>query len=423
MLSGYVLRYLFNFGWSESYIRYLNEKIKVNDLNKTLLIYRLSIQFLVILLFFGIGPDFWCNKLFGNFTWSNSLIAILIDFVARENLLFFETRYRVKNEKIILFHAGMIIFFNNFFFLFFLKYDLGINGIVWSISSLSNLIVLIILIAVDNKWLFKGVFSFKIFNKLNYYGLPLVPAGLTVMSINASDRYMLNWLLPSDEGLLAVGQYALAMKFIGILTLFSAGFSVFLEPYYLDLFNRNKKQLKEKVKKFFVYYVLLLSIAIVPILLIVPILYQNYLIDFSNGYLVVPIMMASMLSYVVGDYFCIGIALYEKSSIRAYAGLAVLIVNLSLNYILIPEFGIFGAVLATFISNVAYVYILLKSSNSLYPIDYNFSFWIIMISLLIGWTFIYNYLPTFSIIYGLFLITYLIYVFFNNNVYYVFRRK
>lgn len=407
-LFGTALRYLSHIGWGDAYMRFYHEKsICHADLTKTLVIYRLGVQGFVAVTISIIGLPFLSEHLFNDTNWSSALLAIILVFFANENLLFYETRYRAENRQraYVTLQIFLIVLQLIIILPLFLYFKLGVHAIVWGLA-IAHLMVLSALVSGDNRWIRRGSFNITILKQVLRYGMPLVPAGLAVLAITAADRFMLNWLLPETEGLLAVGQYALAMKFVGVLALLNAGFQIFWAPHALQVYH-SRQDAPRHFARVFIFYVLVLAVTMTAILLLVPWLYDVWLTDYSGGQAVIPILMASMLAYVVGDYFCLGISFRKRNEIRAYAGGLALALNLVMNFLFIPSSGVLGAALATLISNGVYVGILMFWSVRLYAVPYNFGVWVTAIFVLAGWSWVYIQWPDLSLVYGLIVAFYL----------------
>ena len=69
--------------------------------------------------------------------------------------------------------------------------------------------------------------------------------------------------------------------------------------------------------------------------------------EFSDGYVVVPLLILSTVLASIAGYFTYGIQIRKKSQYRLYINLFAVAINCLLNLALIPAYGIIGAGLAT----------------------------------------------------------------------------
>ena len=83
---------------------------------------------------------------------------------------------------------------------------------------------------------------------------------------------------------------------------------------------------------------------------------RQFLIIFSteeiaaNGYFVLPFVACSILLYGVSHFFTQILLLVKKTKITGYIWLSTAVLNLLLNIIFIPAYGIFGAALTTLVA-------------------------------------------------------------------------
>ncbi|GAB6265207.1 MAG: hypothetical protein STSR0001_06520 [Methanothrix sp.] len=182
---------------------------------------------------------------------------------------------------------------------------------------------------------------------------------------------MIGYFLGSDQ----VGIYS-ASYTLGYLIYFiySPISSIFL-PTITQLYDRNQKdKLIVYLKCILKIYLFLaipslfgLTVFAKPILLI---LTTN---EISEGYLLVPIIAIGSLLFSIGIFFSDILILFKKTKITSYIFGTAAIINLILNFILIPMIGILGAAIATvltffilssFFVLISYKYLAIKIEKS-----------------------------------------------------------
>ena len=390
MLSifGLFLQYLFHMGWSSAYMRlYQEEDIDTNSLTRTLLGSRIIIQTLLIFCSFLIGLNFLSDLIVNDEELSLLILWIILTYIVREFLLFFETKYRVLDNAYSFCFLNISHSLLQFIFIYYLMIinNMGITGFFLGLL-VSCSIVLTIIFLIDYKWLLVGKFKSSIFKRCLKYGLPLMPAALAMFFMTSGDRYMLKFLMPENLGLKEVGIYALAFKFVQILMVFSAPFSIWWAPYVYR--NYKKDGILKVFKSVYTTYILLIFLVSIFICIILEPVVGKFFKSYSDILPIVPLLISGFLIYNICDYFCIGIDIAERTEIRMYSGLAALFTNIVLNLILIPIFGGIGAAAATLISYFLYGIILMLKSQKFYYVPYPLkllffcSIWLVFASLI-----------------------------------------
>lgn len=230
--------------------------------------------------------------------------------------------------------------------LFLVVLKLGINGYILAIIASDFLSVVFLFSAAK---LHKHI-TFRIEDKstsiaMLKYSIPLIPTMVFWWITNVSDRYIVAYML----GTQANGLYAISYKIPTIIILVS---SIFTEAWKLSIVTEGKADQRERFfTNVFKSYSSIMFIAasglISLIKVITKVLVSN---SFYTSWKYVPfLIMATTFSCLVT--FLGSIYMVEKKSgltlVTTFAGA---LVNVILNFLLIPRFGVNGAAFATFIS-------------------------------------------------------------------------
>jgi len=370
LLFGTFLQYFFHFGWNSAFVRlYKEEDITTSDLTYTLLYFRLSISVLLLSLTAFIGANqisVWLThgKSYGSAVW-----GIVLIYITKEFLLFYESRYRIEgsSKNFMWLNIGQTVCQAILVLLFLVMFDGGLTGLIWG-QALGLLVVLIVIVVHNFPWKKNGYFDREILKRTLSFGLPLVPAAVAMFLVTSSDRYMISWLIGGENGINQVAYYSFAYKIVALMALASSGFSVFWGPYvYANYRHPDSGYFFSFVFRNYVQVLFILSLVILSALPYIFLYFPRY----RPGMILMPILLAGYLIYQVGDYFCVGIGIQEKTSIRAVAGLWTAFVNIVLNLILIPQIGALGASVATLVSYIWYVAILMYKSQQLFFVPYS----------------------------------------------------
>ena len=198
-----------------------------------------------------------------------------------------------------------------------------------------------------------GVISFKGIltpGALLRKSMPYALLGLLMVVYNRIDAVFLERLLPN--GAKAAGIYAQSFRFFDAITMISVLFASLLLPMFAKLIAR-----KESIKPLInlAFSILFTGTVILAIDLIVfakPILDVMYKELYPESVQVFILLMLSIipvsLTYIFGSLLTADGRLYD---LNIFAGFT-LVVNVSLNLVLIPEFGVVGAALTALISQI-----------------------------------------------------------------------
>lgn len=250
------------------------------------------------------------------------------------------------------------------FFVVWLKQ--GIIGI-YKGYIYSNLIILIYLIIINNKS-YRIEFDKNMFKNMFKFSSGLLACNISATILTLSDRYFLAGYRNYSEA----GIYSIGYKF-GMLIdpLFISPFKSIFTPFKFE--TCKDKDAEEKfIDMFNKYHFLGLFI-----LLCISI-YSRVTIDmfttkeFINAYKIVPLILFSYFVYGENEFYTLGIQIRNKTYLTSVIMLIGGVLNIILNIILIPSYGMYGAAIATVISYVTINLINMIFSNKLYKVKYNF---------------------------------------------------
>lgn len=200
--------------------------------------------------------------------------------------------------------------------------------------------------------------------KLFRFSVPLLIFLFFNFIIMWTDTLMLGHFRTSNE----VGVYNAAMKTALLTGMILLSFNAIFAPMISDLYN--KKQL-EKLQSLFKTVTKWIYTMSLPIFLLIALLPKEIMgifgEEFVLGYKSLFILaFAQLISASVGSVGTV-LAMSGKQDIVMYNTLGICIVNIILNYILIPIYGITGAAIASGLSTIIFnlvmlleVYLLLK---------------------------------------------------------------
>lgn len=224
----------------------------------------------------------------------------------------------------------------------FLK--LGIEGVFIGILIAHSFSLALLLFPILKR--LQAKFSSELLKKLLSFGIAVIPAGLALWIMDLADRFFINHYLGFEE----VGIYSLVYKFgialsIGLVAPFQLAWPTFS---FSIAKNSDAKETYTKVLSYF----LIISLGLIS--LFIAFGEQGILILGNKNYLSgLNLILPITLSYVcLGAHYIIVTGLHIKEKSKWYPLLIALpaLLNVGLNFALIPEHGILGAAIATLAS-------------------------------------------------------------------------
>ena len=199
------------------------------------------------------------------------------------------------------------------------------------------------------------------------FGLPFLPSALLFVIVGFSDRWLIKFFLNVD----AVGVYGTGYKLGSIMSLAVTAFNLNWQPYYL---KQNDTKMLENIGSYAILGFVFIFTALIFVVDVLVFLNINniYLIgeNFREGIVVVP--------YIALGYFFYGIYILQSPSIflknKQNWGMCFWIIaaalNIILNIIMIPKYGIVGAGTASALSYFIMMLLIIKKNKEWFPMHY-----------------------------------------------------
>jgi O-antigen/teichoic acid export membrane protein len=261
--------------------------------------------------------------------------------------------YRIINISINIFLNIYLILILNW----------GIEAIM--ISNLIASAVSLMLVSITIIKNFKLKFHTILFKRMLKFGLPFLPAGFAVMLVQVIDVPILEKL----TDLQTVGIYKANYKLGIFMMLYVNMFQFAWQPFFLQ--NAKEPNAKEMFSKVLTYFTLVGSIILVVLSLFITDLAQIKIAGFSlvgsqywAGLQIVPIILLAYLINGMYSVFSAGIYIEEKSIYVPFITGTGALVNVVVNFLLIPVLSFTGAAIATlasyFVMALGYYYVTQK---------------------------------------------------------------
>ncbi len=237
---------------------------------------------------------------------------------------------------------------------------------VWQATVIGELVVLALLMpyAYKNS---KPVLQFSILKEMLAYGFPLMLASVSGVLLATVDRYMLS----SMSGLEKTGVYSLGFRIANTLkVVITASLGRALSPIKMKrMDHKNNCRIYSKMNTYssFVFMVCLIALNLFSLELI-KIFSSSKLYWQANT--IVPIIGFSLLFGLLKDNTLVGLNIVKKTKIIGLLIFLASLINIGFNLLLIPYLDIYGAALASLISQIFFFVCSTYAAQKAYPIPY-----------------------------------------------------
>lgn len=253
--------------------------------------------------------------------------------------------------------------------IFLLVYRMGIEGIF--ISNLLASAVTLFLLAPTIQRHFTTDFSRQLYRALLKFGLPYIPAGLAAMMIQVVDRPILRML--TDDATVGIYQanYRLGVFMMLVVQMYDYAW----RPFFLS--HAREPDAKEMFARVLTYFVLVMSIVFLLLTFFLPDLvrisiFGRHIIHpaYWSALGIVPIVLGGYIFLGIATNMIAGIYIEKKTHYLPFITFVGAAVNVGGNFLLIPEFGPYGAAWSTFLSYFAMALMQYVMVQRIYPIAY-----------------------------------------------------
>lgn len=351
-----VLAPLFTLNIAESVMRFLLDK---NDNCKEILTIANTMLLIAIILSLIIVPISSCFSILTNYSWL--LYFYLISLCSSQIYL----AYLKGIEKLTLYSFGnflqtLLIALLNLYFL--LKLNMGIKGYFLA-YIISNFLVTLFAIISGN--IFKNIslnIDKKLLKDMVKYSVVLIPTSFLWWIMNSSDRVMISKMLNVS----ANGVYAVSYKIPSMISVF---ITVFAQAW---LFSAIKEENSEDTVKYtnLVFKRLFGFSSIIAIglfMILKPFLKIYVASDYFISWKYTPFLIIGAIFQGMATFLSTSYNVKKDNKGFLYSGLIGALLNIILNFLLIPTFKVYGAAFATCISYiVVFIYRILDTKKYCY---------------------------------------------------------
>lgn len=269
--------------------------------------------------------------------------------------------------KFITLSLSQFVLNATFAIIFLVVYDKKSEGLLLA-QLISNAVLLPVFVVVVLRN-FKPVFKMKYIKPVAEFSLPMIPALLAAWIINLSDRVFIENYLSLKE----VGVYSLGYQIAQVTGLLSGSLAKAYNPLFYELAAKGE-QSKKKLKKYnHLIIVFILTIAFGIALFSKELIQLFFNEEYRQAYIVS--MIVALSYFISASSGLLNLSIYqEKKSLKMmYFVLISAGINIGLNFLLIPPYGMYGAAVATVVTFVIFFAIKYRYSKKCYFIPINIS--------------------------------------------------
>ncbi|MCX7705666.1 MAG: oligosaccharide flippase family protein [bacterium] len=337
----------------------------------TILIYNfivLTIFFLVFILLPTLGEKlFKVRMAFSQQICVFGLIFVTIAGKFYTNFLTIAKKPKKYFIVSVYFHVTLVI--TSFLFLLILKSGYFAYIYSYLIAHAVLTIIGVCYFLVIYRPSLRDLFSCNSLISLLKLGLPLVPNSLLLMLLTYVDRYILG----QYNGLASVGIYSVGYVFADkIYTIVINPAGQAMTPLSFQTFARSISEYKVLLKKVFESYWLMIEMFLI--------IYFSFLREvfefvvgkqYTGGFNIIPIVVIGTVFFGAASMVGGTIVMKEKTDKVFLFSFISVVLNIVLNFMLIPKFGIYGAAIATLLSYVVYFQLFFGYTQKLVYVPYN----------------------------------------------------
>ncbi|MFT4414436.1 lipopolysaccharide biosynthesis protein [Fredinandcohnia humi] len=268
-------------------------------------------------------------------------------------------RYEFKTLKVVIFTVLKMLLIAVLSYLLLQFYFASIESILLG-RVISAAVVLLLVGKYAIKYI-RFTFTKPVIRELLKYAAPLVPASVAFWVISNSNVLFLKEYASFTE----VGLYGTAIKFASLITLLTSGVQMAWRPYSMSI--KEKKDSPILFSKLYIGILLLGTFGVMFVATIMPWVIQLLGDQYYEAYkYVAPVSAVTFLNFYY-MIISVGIFFTKQTKYISYAFGIAAIINIALNFFLIPVLGIWGTVLSYMLSYViAVIFIFIKSQKAYY---------------------------------------------------------
>lgn len=211
--------------------------------------------------------------------------------------------------------------------------------------------------------------NFSMVSSVLKYCLPLLPSAVASWIIVMSSQIFVERNFSTSE----VAVYALALKIVGVIMVFASALFTAYKPMFYQYANSENQQIAKKKLQESQNNIILVLIVVAGLIAvfskdIITIFFRE---EYNNAIYLIPILMLGSVMGKISAYTNLAFFQEKKTMQIMWIMIATSIVSITMNYIIIPQYSIFGAAFSYLVSAAIFFGLKYVMSHSYYFIPYN----------------------------------------------------
>jgi O-antigen/teichoic acid export membrane protein len=295
-----------------------------------------------------------------------SVLFLQVFFEIFNQLAFSLIRFKEKSKLYVIvttLKVGIILLGNIYFIVVLKK---GVMGIIIS-QLLGSFIMFLATIPLTIKNIYIR-FNFSVLPSLLKYSYPLIFSTVSTMALTFSDRYFIEHFLNFS----AVGEYSLGFKFASMINvLLIQSFQLGFLPISFKIYNQPQaKYFFAKVLTYFTLIVMVSALLLSMFSKEIIYLFSPTNKDYWTAYKIVPYLSLAFVLKGVQYVLLLGFHFVKKTHYNAIIVIIGASINIGLNFLLIPPFGLYGAAFSSIISYLIMTILYYIYAQKFYYVEY-----------------------------------------------------
>jgi O-antigen/teichoic acid export membrane protein len=294
------------------------------------------------------------------------LAALIIPLSVLDKVCSSWLRLRGRPWGMVGFSAGALLLNVAATVAFVVVWRWGIEG-VFAAQVVARVVTTVIAAILLKDWISPLYFRWKRLREMLAFALPLVPATLAFWCINLADRYFLQYYSTTSE----IGLYQVGYSIATLVALVTGAFQQAWNPFFLSI-HKNERA-KEVYGSAFLAYIWVTSVFCTLVSILSPEILRLFTRPAYYGASTVVSFLA--FGYAMAgltDIAGVGPTLAKQTKPIGSAVTYAAVLNLLLNFLLIPRWGKEGAAIATLVAQGTVPVYLFWRAQKVYPIPYPF---------------------------------------------------
>jgi O-antigen/teichoic acid export membrane protein len=225
-------------------------------------------------------------------------------------------------------------------------------------------------------------FSRDLFRQMNRFGMPLVPSALALWAINFIDRIF----IAQYKGQAEVGVYSVAVRISSAIVFLMIAFRLAWPAFAYSIEDdREARRTYSYVLTYLVFVCSWVSLALgVLAPWLVDVLAPKH--SFHRATDAVALLAFASTAYAAYTVVAIGIGRARQTQFNWIVSGAAAVVNVVLNVILIPPYGMIGAAISTAAAYLALFLGMVLNAHRVYPVGYQWRRVLTLVGVAVGLT-------------------------------------